>query len=137
MDEFIQMAMKSLGSDEKTTQAATGGLLKLLQRKAGGADFEQLLGALPGAAALMKMAPSAAGSGVGGMLGDLVGEVIDDHTDVTEAVGELSFITRTGLDIGKIETLVSLFLKYARSKAGAELVQRIIGHVPALQRMGG
>ncbi len=137
MDEFIQMAMKSLGSDEKTTRAATGGLLNLLHKKAGGADFKQLLGALPGAEGLMKQGPSAAGSGIGGMLGDLVGEVTGGDTGASEAVGELSFITRSGLDIGKVGTLVTLFLQFARSKAGADLVQRILGHVPELQKIGG
>ena len=135
MDEFIQLAMKSLGSDAGPTRAATGGILNLMKEHADAADFGKLLGALPGADALMKEGPEpGASEKLGGMVGGLVGQ-ITGQPNAGEAVGALSFLTKSGLDIGKIGTLFSLFMQFARSKAGADLVNRIVGQVPELQKL--
>lgn len=136
MDEFIQLAMKSLGSDAGSTRAATGGILKLFKKHADGADFKQLLGALPGADAIMKEGPAPGlGEGLGGIVGEVVGQMTGKPS-AGEAIGSLSFLTRSGLDIGRITKLVPLFLQFARSKAGADLVARIAGTVPELDKIG-
>jgi len=135
VDTFIQMAMQSLGADERSTRSATGGILNLMKKHADGADFQKLLGALPGAEALMKHAPGPGISeGIGGFVGDIVGEMAG-KTREGEAIGALAFLTRSGLDFGKITQLVGLFLTFAKTKAGADLVERIANAVPELHQL--
>ena len=71
IQDFIQMAMSNLGTSEETVSAATGGLLGILKDNVAGGDFDQLLGALPGAEGLLGGGSS---SGGGGLLGGLVSQ---------------------------------------------------------------
>jgi len=135
VDTFIQTAMQSLGTDERSTRSATGGILNLMKKHADGAEFQKLLGALPGAEALMKQGPAPGiAEGLGGFVGDIVGE-LSGKVREGEAIGGLAFLTRSGLDIGKITQLVGLFLKFAKTKAGADLVDRIANAVPELHQL--
>lgn len=134
MQEFIDMAMKSLGTDEKTTRGATGGLLNLIQKNADGGDFQELLGKLPGADLLMKEGPSP-GAGLGGAIGGLVGNLAGGN-DVAKAIGSLGFLSESGIDAGKIAQLVPLFLSFVKDKAGQDLLSRLLGKLPELANVG-
>ena len=63
IQDFIQMASQNLGQSEDTTKSATAALLGGIQQKADAGDFQQLLGAIPGASELMQRAGSAAAAG--------------------------------------------------------------------------
>ena len=133
MQEFIDMAMKSLGTDEKTTRGATGGLLNLIQKNADGGDFQQLLQKLPGADSLMKEGPSP-GGGLGGAIGGLVGGLTGGN-DAAKAIGALGFLTESGIDAGKIAQLVPMFLNFVKGKAGQDLLSKLLGKVPELAKL--
>ena len=60
LQDFIQSAMKSLGTTEQATRSATGGVLQLIKQYAGQGDFKEILDKVPGTDALLKEAPSAA-----------------------------------------------------------------------------
>ena len=134
MQEFIDMAMKSLGTDEKTTRGATGGLLNLIQKNANGGDFQELLGKLPGADSLMKDGPSP-GGGLGGALGGLVGNLTGGN-DAMKAIGALGFLTESGIDAGKIAPLVTMFLNFVKAKAGQDLLSKLLGKLHELANIG-
>jgi len=130
MQEFIQQAMTSLGTPEATTTAATGGLLSFLSQNGPKAEVGQLLDALPGARELMgAAAPAAAGSG---LMGGLSGAASALGQSSGGVAGLLGAIQQSGLSMSLAPQLVSLFVNYAKSKAGAELVGRIASAVPGL-----
>jgi Protein of unknown function VcgC/VcgE (DUF2780) len=137
MQEFITLAMSQLGTSEAATKAATGGVLGFLSQNAPAGDVSELMAKLPGAEQLMKAAPetaAAAGAG-GGMLGSLISKASSALGGGGAAAGLLGTLQSAGLDAGKAGTFVSMFVSFAREKAGADLVNRITSNVPALAAM--
>jgi hypothetical protein len=63
---------------------------------------------------------------VGGIAGDYSAAVLPVHRGARSVSHA----------IGRITKLVRLFLQFARSKAGADLVGRIAGSVPELDKIG-
>ena len=92
---------------------------------------------LPGAEQMVSEAPAAAaaaGAG-GGMLGSLVAKGTSALGGGGAAAGLVGTLQSAGLDAGKAGPFVSLFVNFAREKAGADLVGRITSNVPALAAM--
>ncbi len=136
--DFVQMAAQNLGQSEESTQSATAALLKGIGQKANGADFEQLLAAIPGAAGLAKPATAPAGAAGGGMLSGLMGGASSMlGGDVGSTLGLLADIQKSGFGMDKAGDLVSLFLRFAKSNAGEALVGRLLGQVPELAKLAG
>lgn len=79
MNEFIQMAMKQLGTNETTTRSITGKVLGFIKEKAGGADFTQLMDKLPGASQLAEASGQAPAQekASGELVGRILGQVPD------------------------------------------------------------
>ena len=136
MQEFITLAMGQLGTLEETTKAATGVVLNFLSKNALSGDVKELMAKLPGAEQMVSEAPaaaSAAGAG-GGMLGSLVAKATSAFGG-GGASGLVGTLQAAGLDVGKAGPFVSMFVGYAREKAGADSVSRITSNVPALAEM--
>lgn len=131
MQEFIQQAMQSLGTSEGTTKAATGGLLDLVSKNAPPADVSQLFDKLPGARELVASeAPAAAGGG-GGMLGGL-GGAVSGLAGTAGAGGLMAMLSQSGLSLSNAPQFLSLFVGFAKAKAGPGLVDKIMASVPGL-----
>lgn len=130
MNEFIQLAAKQLGVSEDTSKSATGGMLGLLKDKLDGGDFSQLVNALPGAEALV---PSGAKAGAQGAIGGLMGAVSGALGGGGGSLGALAQLASTGLKMDQIGTFASLFLGFVKSKAGQDLVAKILGSIPELK----
>jgi hypothetical protein len=128
MQEFIQQATQTLGISEATTKAATGRLLGFLDDNGPKAEVGQLLDKLPGARELMSNSAPSAG---GGMLGSLAGAA-SALGGGGGAASLLAAIQQSGLGAGSAPQLVSMFVSYAKAKAGDDLVGRILNAVPAL-----
>jgi len=149
MQDFIQMAAGQLGISEDSGQSATSGILGLLQDKMGDDDFSGLTSALPGAAQML--APKEpAGFGALGALGGLLGGGDKDEGPGLGALaglagsltgnpslGALGKLADAGLDLGKVAPFVGLFLQYVQSKAGQEMVGRLLSAMPELRGIGG
>ena len=134
MQEFIQQAMKALGTPEDTTKAATGGLLSFLDQNGPKAEVGQLLDGLPGARDLMGSAKPAAAAGAGGMLGGLASaaSAVGMGSGGGGAAGLLAAVQGSGLSLASAPQLVSLFVGFAKTKVGPDLVSRIASAVPGL-----
>jgi len=137
MQEFIQMVTKNLGVSEAKAKSATGGLLQLIKDKADTNDFTTLLSKLPGASELLAKAPQTAGATAGaGGLGGIVGKAASAIGGKLGSGLELAgMFKQTGIDSGQIGTFVGMFLDFVKSKAGASLVQKLLGKVPELAKL--
>jgi hypothetical protein len=136
MQEFIQQAMQSLGTSEATTKAATGGLLDLVSKNAPPTEVSQLFDKLPGARELMASAapaaPAAGAVGGGGMLGGLGGAVSGLAGAAGAGGGIIAMLTQSGLSLANAPQFLSLFVGFAKAKAGPGLVDKIMASVPGL-----
>ena len=134
MQEFIQQAMQSLGTSEATTKAATGGLLDFISNNAPAGDVAQLLDKLPGARELMASAAPAADASApagGGLLGGL-GAAVSGLTGGGAGGGLMGLLTQSGLSLSNAPQFLSLFAGFAKAKAGAGVVDKIMAAVPGL-----
>ncbi len=136
MNDFIQMAVSKLGVSEQSAKSATGGVLDMIQKQVGGGDFSKLLGAVPGAADLLKSAPSSGGGGggLGGILGAASGLLGGKAGSI---LGAASMLEKSGLSLDKAGPFVSMLMDYFKGKAGNDLVSQILGKVPDLKKLLG
>jgi len=131
MNEFIQLVSQQLGVSAETSKSATGGMLGLLKDKLEGGDFSKLVTALPGAEQLV---PTGAKAGAQGALGGLMGAVSGAlGGGGGGSLGALAQLAGTGLKPEQIGTFASLFLGFVKSKAGQDLVAKILGSIPELK----
>lgn len=133
MKELIDQITKSLGIDEQTATSVTGGLLGAIKKEGDPNLVSQLFQKLPGAEALVGQA---AGGGGGGMLGGLMGSIGKaTGMDLGGAAGLAGLLSKSGLKSDQIGSLVTMFLSFLKSKAGAELVEKVVAQVPALKQL--
>ena len=137
LQDFIQSAMKSLGTTEQTTRSATGGVLQLIKQYAGQGDFKEILDKVPGTEALLKEAPSAAPEAKGGLGGLFKNAASLFGGKAGAAVGVLDMIQKSGLDTSSIGKFLPLFMTFLKSKVGSELVGRVVDKVPELKKLIG
>ena len=134
IQEFIQMAAQNLGASESSVTAAASAVLGAVGKEADGGDFQQLLGAIPGAAGLLK--GSGGTESGGGLLGGLMGQAGSAlGGNLGAAVGLLGMLQGTGLKSDQFGPFVSLFLKFVESKAGKDLVGRLLSQAPQLAKL--
>lgn len=131
MQDFIQSAVGQLGIDEGTAQSATSSLLGLLKDQGDDAAAGQLMSALPGADGLARQAGGAVG-GLGGAMGGL-GAMLGGSAG--SAMGAVSALQSSGLSGDQLGPFVSMFVGYAREKAGPDVVERLLSSVPALKQL--
>lgn len=136
IQEFIQMAAQNLGASESSVTSATSAVLGVVEKEADGADFQQLLGAIPGAADLLK--GSGGTESGGGLLGGLMGQAGPAlGGNLGAAVGLLGMLQGTGLKPDEFGPFVSLFLNFLKSKAGKDLLGRLLSQAPQLAKLAG
>jgi len=139
--DFVRSAAGEMGVSESQAESATGGVLKALESGASGSDFQSLLGALPGASDLLSKVGSGGGGESGGGLGGLLGAAASltggGGGGLGAAAGALSMLQGSGISSDKLGGFVSMFLKFAQSKAGKELIGRLLDGAPALKALIG
>lgn len=141
MDQIIKSLSQSLGLPEPAVRAGVGILLNLVKQKsaaAGGAQFNALLGLLPGASELMTSAPAGGGSaaGGGGALGGLLsaaGSLLGGN--LGEAAQAASALQGAGIPLDKAGELASGFFTEAKSVAGDDAVNAVLKNLPAIASM--
>ena len=140
IQDFIKQASGSLGIGEDSAGATAGGLLHLIKGQAAKADGDALVNAIPGAAQLMARTPQAAASSAGG--GDLLGGIMSKAGGLLggkagSALSVMGLFKQSGLSGDQAGSFASLFFDFARSKAGSDLVGRILGQIPELKKLLG
>ena len=138
MQEFIQMAAAKLGTSDGAARSAVGGLLKLVREEASPQDAQQLMSSLPGASQLLgardASTPGDGGAILGGALKKAAGAA---SGKLGATLGLAGTLAGSGLNKSQIGPFVSLFVDYAKQKAGKDVVARILGRVPQLQQLLG
>jgi len=136
MQDFIQDAAGKLGIGTDTATSATGGLLGLIKEHADAGDVSAMLGKLPGAADLMKAAPSSSGGGglLGG-LGDALGGALGGGAG--QALGAMEALSKTGLSMDKLGSFLEMFKQFVLPKLGPDLLKRLLGNIPGLGSLLG
>ncbi len=144
MQDFLALAKERLGVDGKAAGSLAGGIMNLVEEKAGEADVAALAQKVPGLADLMQKAKgggAAEGDSGGGLLGALgggggLGGLVSGV--VGGGAGDLmGLFAKSGLDASKAGSFVQLLVGYLKEKAGDSLVEQIVGKVPALKALLG
>ena len=134
MDQIVKSLSQSLNLPEPAVRAGLGILLNFIKQKAGGTQFEAMVGLLPGAAALMTSAPAAGATGdASGMLGGLLakaGSMLGG--DLGGAAQAISAMQGAGIPLDKAGPLAGGFFEQAKSVAGPDAVDAVLKQLPAL-----
>jgi hypothetical protein len=112
MDELVNRIAASTGVEPPVARKAATIILAFLAREGPADKVGPLIDALPGARDLVKANPGG-GSGIMGVFNDL---------------------TAAGLGMGEVQGAARAFVGYAREKAGAPVVDQVVGAIPGLSQ---
>lgn len=121
MKELVDLLTSKLGVTGSQAEGGAAVLLKAAKDKLGGAEFDQLLGGLPGLGDLMKKAP-ASGGGLGGMLGGLASAVGGNAGLIATIVGGFG---KLGLTTDHAKKFVPVIMQFLNTKVGPDVVSRL------------
>jgi hypothetical protein len=122
MKELIDMLTQNLGVNAAQAEGGAGVLFKAAKDKLGGAEFDQLLGGVPGLSDLLKKAPASGGGGLGGLLGGLAGAVGGNAGLIATVIGGFG---KLGLTADHAKKFVPVILSFLRSKVGPDVVSKL------------
>jgi hypothetical protein len=122
MKELIDMLTKNLGVNGAQAEGGAAVLFKAAREKLGGAEFDQLLGNLPGLGDLMKKAPASGGGGLAGMFGGLASAMGGNAALIATIVGGFG---KLGLTTDHAKKFVPVILEFLRSKVGPDVVSKL------------
>ena len=121
MKELVDLLTKNLGVSAPQAEGGAAVLFKAAKEKLGGAEFDQLLGGVPGLGDLLKKAP-ASGGGLGGMLGGLAGAMGGNAALIATIVGGFG---KLGLTADHAKKFVPLIMEVLKSKAGPDVAAKL------------
>jgi hypothetical protein len=129
MQDLINRVVQNVGIDAGVAQPAIGVVLNLLKSVLPDGVVSSLMGAIPGADALMSAADSEAGSGgITGMLGGALSSVTGGSTGaVTKALGQLQGL---GLDTDTSKSLLGEVVGFAKEQVPPEVAAAIEENLP-------
>jgi hypothetical protein len=140
----VNLASATLGATEQTVRRATAVVLETAAHVAPATDVQQLLSRIPGAAELLASfrpappVPPPPPAGVAGALGDLV---TNAATAIQGTIGSGAALVRLLAEIGfdpqKASQFASMFVEFAKSYAGSDLVNRVIDAIPGARQLIG
>jgi hypothetical protein len=121
MKELIDQLTKSLGITGSQAEGGAAVLFKAAKDKLGPAEFDSLLGSVPGLNEVMKKAP-APGGGLGGLLGGLAGAVGGNAGLIATVV---SGFGKLGLKPEDAKKFVPVILGFLQTKVGPDVVSKL------------
>eukprot|EP00978_Attheya_sp_CCMP212_P008872 scaffold20828_cov56-Attheya_sp.AAC.1 len=132
MDELLKLAGKA-GMDKPQGEAATGGIMSLLQSKLAGGDFSKISEAIPGAEDLMKKQEGQQSGSGGGMLGGAMAMFKGGKSGTgTDSLATLTtMMTSQGIDAKKFATFVPMVSEFIKKKCGVDVTSILGGTTPA------
>src|SRR5215470_13968116 len=122
MKELIDMLTKNLGVNGAQAEGGAAVLFKAAKEKLGGAEFDKLLGGVPGLGDLLKKAPASGGGGLGGMLGGLASAVGGNAGLIATIVGGFG---KLGLTADHAKKFVPVILEFLKTKVGPDVVTKL------------
>jgi hypothetical protein len=121
MKELIDQLTRNLGVSGSQAEGGAAVLFKAAKEKLGGAEFDKLLGGVPGLGDLMKKAPAAAG-GLGGMLGGLAGAMGGNAGLIATILGGFG---KLGLTADHAKKFVPVIMEFLKSKVGPDVASKL------------
>jgi hypothetical protein len=121
MKELIDQLTKNLGVSGPQAEGGAAVLFKAARDKLGGAEFDKLLGGVPGLGELLKKAP-ATGGGLGGLLGGLAGAVGGNAgliATIVQGFGKL------GLTADHAKKFVPVIMAFLQNKVGPDVASQL------------
>lgn len=112
MEELVARMAANTGLDPVIARKAATIILRFLATDGPAGEVAPLIDALPGAAEIVKSGSGSSG-GIMGAFNDLTG---------------------AGLGMGQIQGAARCFVDFAREKAGAETVDRVVAGIPGLSQ---
>ncbi len=141
MQELIQSVMSQMGTSEEGATGAVGGIMGMIKGQVDAGDFAELASKVPGAEDVIAKSEAAEETGGGGLLGGAGGLLGGAASMVGGAGGGaldlMGILGKAGIDSDKAGPLVGMVLNFLKSKAGEELVGKILGKVPQLASLAG
>jgi hypothetical protein len=122
MKELIDMLTTNLGVSPAQAEGGAGVLFKAARDKLGGAEFDRLLGGLPGLGDLMMKAPAPGGGGLGGLLGGLAGAMGGNAGLIATIV---SGFGKLGLTAEHAKKFAPLIMEFLRARVGPDVAARL------------
>ena len=113
MDELIAQITANTGVDPAVARQAVGIILKFLIGDGPETKVQTLIDAFPGAAEAVAAAPEIGGGGV---------------------MGVFNALSSVGLGMSDIQSVTQEFMALSKSKAGADVVDEIVGSIPGLNQ---
>lgn len=117
MEDIIAKVAAAAGVDTSIAEKAVGAILGFLKKEAPAEHVETMMAKLPGADALIAMAPS------GGMFGGMGG-----------IMGLGSQLMSAGLSMGQVQTVGRTLFASAREEVGEETMGQIVSSIPGLSQ---
>jgi hypothetical protein len=121
MKQLIDMLTQNLGVNSSQAEGGAAVLFKAARDKLGAAEFDNLLGKVPGLPDLMKKAP-AAGGGLGGMLGGLAGAMGGNAALITTI---MSGFGKLGLTTDHARKFVPVILGFLKTQVKPEVITKL------------
>jgi hypothetical protein len=121
MKELVDLLTKNLGVSGAQAEGGAAVLFKAAKEKLGNAQFDKLLGGVPGIGDLMQKAP-ATGGGFGGLLGGLAGAMGGNAGLIATVVGGFG---KLGLTTDHAKKFVPHILEFLKTKVGADAVSQL------------
>ncbi|WP_051362104.1 DUF2780 domain-containing protein [Solimonas soli] len=139
MNEIIDKLASQFGIAPAQAESAAGAVLKFVQHKVSNGDFQKLLAAAPQLQAWIAKAGQApaAGSGGGGLLGELVGGIASGLGGEGGIAGVLAALQNAGLDGEGAAQFVPALIQKLSANLDPALVAKVLEQVPAVQSLGG
>ena len=121
MKELIDQLTKQLGVTGAQAEGGAAVLFKAAKDKLGGAEFDRLLGGLPGIGDLLRKVPAPAG-GLGGLLGGLAGAVGGNAALISTIVGGFG---KLGLSTEDAKRFARVTFEYLKAKVGPDVASKL------------
>jgi hypothetical protein len=122
MKELIDQLTKTLGVSAAQAEGGAAVLFKAAKDKLGAADFDSMLGGVPGLGDLMKKAPAGGGGGLGGLLGGIAGAMGGNAALISTIVGGFG---KLGLGVEDARRFAPVMMDFLRSKVGPDVASKI------------
>ena len=121
MKELIDQLTKKLGVTGAQAEGGAAVLFKAAKDKLGAAEFDKLLGGLPGIGDLLRKAP-APGGGLGGLLGGLAGAMGGNAALISTIVGGFG---KLGLSTEDAKRFAQVTFEFLKSKVGPDAASKL------------
>ncbi|WP_315923814.1 hypothetical protein [Mesorhizobium sp. SP-1A] len=135
IQDIVNTISNTADIDPVTTEKVVGTVLSVLQHEAEGTSVDQLFAKMPGAAELAQqydvMAAGASGGGLLGSLESALGGALGEKAGAL--LNGIAQLKASGLDMDQIRRAGEALIEQAKTAAGPQITNQVLGQVPSLK----